>query len=193
MASNLIVEDGTGLPDASSYTSAATLRTYATNRGVTLAPTDDAGDLIVDQLAIKAMDYIEANRQWFWGWRFRQSQRLSFPREGVPAEPRGDQYGTQIVNGYENLLVPSINYRPVAPIPYELVDAQCQLVIQVKAGVDLLPTQVSGRFVKRQKLGPLEREFSEAIGIYTLPQMPMVDALLSPLIKPRGPTTAYRR
>lgn len=192
MASTLVIEDGTGLANASSYTLASAIRDYATARGITLAPSDAGGDALVDQMAIKAMDYIEANRTRFWGWRFLTTQRLSFPREGVPAEQIGYTSDT-VVNGYENLLVSSTTYRPVAPLPYELVEAQCALVMQIKAGVDLMPTQISGRFIKRQKLGPIEREFSEAVGIYRLPQMPVVDALLGPLLKPRGPMLAFRR
>lgn len=191
MASTLIVEDGTGLPNASSYTSAADIRTYASARGITLAPSDTGGDALVDQMAIKAMDYIEALRHSFWGWKLKPSQRLCFPREGVPADPTGDAY-LSVSNGHENLLVGGISYRDPAPLPPELIEAQCQLVIQVKAGVDLMPTQVSGKFVKRQKIGPIEREFSEAVGIYVLPQMPTVNALLEPLLRPRGPLRSYR-
>jgi hypothetical protein len=192
MASTLIVEDGTGLPNASSYVSAADIRAYATARGVTLAANDAPGDAIVDQLAIKAMDYIEANRSYFYGWKLTTTQRLCFPREGVPAEPDGRTYADTIVNGHENLLYAGVTYRDPAPLPPELIEAQCRLVMSVKAGVDLMPTTVSGKFVKRQKLGPIEREFSESVGIFTLPLMPDIDALLSPLIRPRGPLRSYR-
>jgi hypothetical protein len=194
MASNLVVEDGTGLANASSYTSAADIRAYATARGVTLAASDGAGDLIVDQLAIKAMDYIEANRSYFWGWRFAPTvQRLEFPREGVP-EPDGAYVGTTTIqNGYENIIAGGvIAYRDPAPLPRELIEAQCRLVIKIKDGVDLMPTQVSGKFLKRQKIGPIEREFSEAIGIFVTPRMPDIDALLAPLLRPRGPMRSYR-
>ncbi len=192
MASNLIVEDGTGLPNASSYVSAEAIRAYATARGVTLAAADGPGDAIVDQLAIKAMDYIEANRSYFWGWKHTTTQRLSFPREGVPAEPDGRAFSNAIVNGYENIMYQGVAYRDPAPLPPELIEAQCRLVMAVKSGVDLMPTTVSGKFVKRQKLGPIEREFSESVGIFTLPQMPDVDALLVPLLRPRGPLRSYR-
>lgn len=192
MASNLVVEDGTGLPNASSYVSAADIRAYATLRGVTLATDDAPGDAIVDQLAVKAMDYIEANRSYFYGWKLNTTQRLCFPREGVPAEPDGRAYSDAIVNGHENIMYQGVAYRDPAPLPPELIEAQCRLVLAVKKGVDLLPTTVSGKFVKRQKLGPLEREFSESVGIYTLPQMPDIDALLGPLLKARGPLRSYR-
>lgn len=192
MASNLVVEDGTGLANASSYVSAAEIRAYALARGVTLAADDAPGDTLVDQMAIKAMDYIEANRSYFYGWKLKTTQRLSFPREGVPAEPDGMAYLGSVVNGHENLLYGGVTYRDPAPLPPELIEAQCRLTMEVKAGVDLLPTQVSGRFLKRQKLGPIEREFSEAVGVFTLPKMPAIDALLDPLLRPRGPMRSYR-
>lgn len=190
MASTLVVETGAGLSNASSYASAAEIRAYALARGVTLAPSDDAGDLIVDQLAVKAMDYIEANRSMFHGQRATTTQRLCFPRVNVPAEQYTLEFPDTIYNGFENLT--SYSFRDPAVIPPELIEAQCRLVMEVKAGVDLLPTQVSGRFLKRQKLGPIEREFSETVGVFNLPKMPSVDALLSPLLKGAGVTRSYR-
>lgn len=192
MASTLVVEDGTGLANASSYTSAAEIRAYALARGVTLAADDAPGDALVDQMAIKAMDYIEANRSYFHGWKFKTTQRLCFPREGVPAEPDGRAFSDTLVNGHENIMYAGVSYREPAPLPPELIEAQCRLAMEVKAGIDLMPTQVSGRFLKRQKLGPIEREFSEAVGVFNLPQMPAVDALLAPLLRPRGPMRSYR-
>ena len=192
MASNLIVEDGTGLANANSFETAANIRAYATLRGVVLAADDGAGDVQVDVMAIKAMDFIEHYRAQFLGWRFKSTQALSFPRQGVPLEPDETVYANEWVNGYENILMSGSGFRPVAPLPYELLTAQSELVMQIKAGIDLLPTRVSGSFVKRRKVGPIEREFSEIVGIYTIPPMPKVDALLSVLIRPAGPMRAYR-
>lgn len=191
MASNLVVEDGTGLANASSYDTAANIRLFATARGITLAATDQTGDDLVDQMIVKAMDYIEAKRDQFQGWRLNTTQALQFPRDGVLAEDRG--YGDLFSprNGYENI-IPGASYRQPAPLPQELKTALAALVIQVKKGIDVLPTQVNGQFVTFQKIGPLERHFSEAIGIYTLPQMPFVEATLGPLLKRGGPMSSYR-
>lgn len=184
MASTLVLEDGTGKADASTYVAAQVLRDYAEARGVELAEAGDAGDLLVDIMAVKAMDYIEMHRRRFLGWRFTKVQRLSFPREGIPAEYNGFGYSNEAVNGFENILVPGIEYMPVAPLPQELMDAQCELVMQVKAGIELVVTKTTDSFLKRRKLGPLEREFAQIVGTYTIPTMPRVSALLDPFLKP---------
>lgn len=192
MASNLVLEDGTGLPNASTYDTAANIRAYCLGRGVVLATSDDAGDLLVDQMITKGMDYLEGKRDLYQGWRFKTTQSLQFPREGVLAEDRGyysEIYG--IRNGFENL-ISTATYRTPAPLPQELKTALAALVFQVKKGVDVMPTQISGNFVTFQKLGPLERHFSEAVGVYMLPQMPVVDATLAPLLKNGGALLSYR-
>ena len=53
---SLIVEDGTGLPDANSYCDLDEIRSYAADRGVALS-SDDA---IIIAFAIKATDYLES-------------------------------------------------------------------------------------------------------------------------------------
>jgi hypothetical protein len=191
MTSILIIETGEGVENANSYASATAIRDFALTRGVVLAPSDDNGDALVDQMAIKAMDYIEVNRNQFWGSKLSANQRLSFPRINVPADASesGLDYA---INGFENLRSGQPT-RPASPIPLELVQAQCALVMQIKSGVDLLPTQASGKFVKKQKIGPLEREFSETVGIMALPRMPMIDALLASLLRPSGAMTTYRK
>ena len=190
MASSLVLEDGTGLPNASTYETAANVRLYATARGVQLAAEDAPGDALVDQMITKGMDYLEAMRDKFQGWRmYPDVQALQWPRDGVLAEDRG--YDCGVRNGYENL-VAGYTYRNPAIIPKELKQALCALTLQVKKGVDLQPTQVSGQFVTFKKIGPIERHFSEAVGIYTLPQMPLVEATLAPLLKYGGPLLSYR-
>lgn len=51
----LVVEDGTGVSGADSFADLATIRAYATKRGVTLS----ADDAVLEPLAYKAMDYLE--------------------------------------------------------------------------------------------------------------------------------------
>lgn len=190
MASSLILEDGTGLADASTYETAANVRAYALARGVTLAPDTNDGDAVVDQMITKGMDYIEAMRDQFQGWRVRPDvQALQFPRDGIMVEDQG--YDFVLRNGYENI-VAGFAYRNPAIIPKELKTALSALALQVKKGVDLQPTSVSGQFVTFKKIGPIERHFSEAVGVYTLPQMPLVTATLASLLKRGGPLLSYR-
>jgi hypothetical protein len=74
---------------------------------------------------------------------------------------------------------------PVDEIPANLKAAQAHLVMNVKAGVDLMPTMKAGaQFVKKQKVGPIEKEFSEEVYLASgnAPDIPAVDALLKILI-----------
>lgn len=51
----LVVEDGSGVSGADSFADLATIRAYATKRGVTLS----ADDAVLEPFAYKAMDYLE--------------------------------------------------------------------------------------------------------------------------------------
>jgi hypothetical protein len=192
MASTLVQETGVGTnANANTYETAANIRAYATARGIDLATDDAPGDLLVDIMAVKAMDFLEGMASEWAGWKvYPTTQPLSWPRDGVTQEGAG--LTDTVRNGYENLTI-GYSYRDSTIIPVELKKAQCALVMQVKAGVDLMPTALSGKFVTRQKIGPIEKSFSEAVGIYTLPKMPVVDNLLFPLLKNGvGILTSYR-
>jgi len=92
----LIVEDGTGVPGAESYVSAADFQTWATNRGYLLPSTV----LDVESLLRKAADFIERKR--FVGTIEFTDQPLAFPRlvtnsegiavsTGIPAKLKTSQ------------------------------------------------------------------------------------------------------
>lgn len=187
----LIVEDGSIVPDANSYASVETIYNYAYMRGVNLAPVSpgspppspeplpyDPDKIAI--MAINAMDYLEALKYQWKGERVSPSvQRLSWPRKNV------------YVDG---VLLPSNE------IPSDLVAAQCQLVMQINAGVSLLPTtgggsQASAAFITREKIGPIETEYSEAVRLAagSLPVMPAVDALLGALLLNTGYRLRTRR
>jgi hypothetical protein len=128
----LIVEDGTLVEDADSYNTLADLRAYATKRGVTL-PVDDTALTV---LAIKAMDYIESLEPRFKGTRVESEQSLSWPRKGA------------VINGF---------FVDEDAIPKQLVELQCQLVIDGMT-VALQPNG-TGRIVKKQKVDVIETEY----------------------------------
>jgi hypothetical protein len=161
----LVVEDGSNVADANTYCDLVAVRAYASARGVTLS--DD--DSVLTAIVVKSMDYIESFRKEF------QGNKTNSP--GVD--------GTLIVP--QPLQWPRTNVRiddfdfPVDSIPVELKNSQCQVCIELTAGVDAMPTQV-GPFVLREKVGPIETFYSEKIGT-GIPEMPKVDALLAPLLK----------
>lgn len=151
----LIIEDGSGVENANSYVSVAQAKAYAAARGVTLG-----SDAVVEQQLIKAMDFLEAFRSDFQGCKTDPAQPLQWPRENVYIDSELFLYDA---------------------IPAELKAAQCQLVIEQFNGVDLNPT-VSGQFVVREKVGPIDTQYSEKIGSSGQPQLNTVNNFLAPLL-----------
>lgn len=160
----LVIEDGTGLTDATSYVTAEELRAYAAARGLTLS--DD--DALVEPLAIQAMDYLEAMRGRYQGRKtFPGVQALQWPRTGV-------------VLDCDYLLPDNI-------IPRELKAAQMQLAVEAFSGLSLLPSS-DGRVVKREKVDVIETEYMTGKDLDGVgrPSFPAVDALLEPLFNACG-------
>lgn len=168
----LIIEDGTGKPDATSYATVIEARQYALARGITL-PADDPE---VEVLLIKAMDYIEAQASRFTGHPTASTQALSWPR-------RCARINNQ-------------NY-PDDEIPQKLIYAQQAAAIEVFQGADLMPTS-DGRIVKRRKTDVLETEYAVGNDFRSVegvpgPSFPRVDALLDPLFGRSVATLLTRR
>lgn len=166
----LIVEDGSNVANSNSYASLTDIRAFASARGVTL-PSDD-GKLEI--LAVKAMDYLESFRKQFQGSKTNNvgddpaapkvvPQSLQWPRIGVVIDDEDFDANS---------------------IPAELKKAQMQYCMELFGGNDAMPT-TTGAFVKREKVGPLETEYSETLSSDS-PRMPKVDALLEPLLRGSG-------
>lgn len=100
----LIVEDGTHVPNANTYVSAADFTTYAAARGYTPV-------LPADQLLIEAMDYIEGLP--FQGIKQQMLQLLQFPRYRL------------YIDGYPLL---------ANTIPVQLINGQCQVAMAIDQG-----------------------------------------------------------
>lgn len=169
MAITLIKETGAIVPNANTYTDLAEAVSYAAQRGVTLTE-DDATAIKL----IKAMDYLEGLS--YKGSRVSPGiQPLAWPRKNV------------LIDDYA---------QPENAIPILLIKAQCQLVIEIANGVDINPT-ISGAFVKKEKVGPIETEYSESIAASSglNPDMPIVDAFLELLLEYGGgfTLTTYRK
>lgn len=127
----LVIEDGTGKPDAESFATVLEARTFATRRGFTL-PADDTA---VESLLVKAADYFRTLS--FLGTRLVATQALAFPREGIEVEGE--------------VLEPS-------PIPVNVKNAQIQLAVYAVTQ-DLNPVG-AGREVIKQKVDVIEQEFA---------------------------------
>ena len=156
----LTKETGSVVSGANTYVDLADVRAFASARGITLS-TDDT---TLEQQIIQAMDYVESKRNLFQGYKVDSAQSLQFPRYNVV-----------------------IDYYPVDydSIPNDLLNAVCQVVVEITNGTDLTPT-VTERPMIRDTTGPLTTEWSDKWGSFTQPVMPKVEAFLKPLYKSNG-------
>jgi hypothetical protein len=157
----LVIEDGTGVEGANSYVSTDEIIAYASDRGFILvpgSPENDPGKVAIQ--AINAMDYLNLYRYRWKGEKTEGSNRLDWPRKYV--------YLNDIVAIPDNI------------IPQDIKDAQCRLCIEIANGIALLPSSGNDAFITREKIGPMETEYSEAVRLAagSLPSMPAVDLLL---------------
>lgn len=156
-AVELIVEDGTGVADANSFVTEDQIVAYAAARGVTLANATDADKDAVAVLGIQAMDYL--NSLAWKGTKTYPDSLVPFPRTGL--------------TGYTD-----------TQIPAAIKQAQMQLAVIANSGVVLVPSIVGGSFIKREKIGPIETEYSESVYVSDngLPLLPGIAALLNPFL-----------
>tara|TARA_R110001599_G_scaffold339851_1_gene559711 strand:- start:10601 stop:11119 length:519 start_codon:yes stop_codon:yes gene_type:complete len=166
----LIIEEGAG--DnllANSYRSVEDLRLYAQLRGIDLGNKTDAE---CETLLISAMDYLEAQRDRFKGYKTSESQPLQWPRSEVwDVEQRNSRL-------------------PSNEIPRLVEYAQLALAIEA-IGSDLMPNRSTDQRgpVLKEKVGSIEVTYSA-----DTPKQAFVEALakpaalLSPLYKRNGLT-----
>ena len=177
MALAIVVEDGSGVPLANSYSSAQAVRDYAALRGIVLS----ADDQVLIPFMINAMDYLEAQADRYIGVKNLDTNPLEWPRNTAPADPFGFP-----LNNIDNVF--SYGYAPPAPvappiannlIPISLQQAQAVLTMLASAGTSLM-TNLTGQFILSTQVGPLKKTFSEKLSGMQ-PSFPQVDALLAPL------------
>lgn len=160
----LVIEDGTGLSNATSYVTLTEARTFANQRGVTLPVLDSE----VEVLAIKAIDFLEAQRAFYSGQKVSKSQSLQWPRTGATLE------GSEISED---------------EIPQDLKFAQNQLIIEGFQGSDLQPN-FSGREVIKEKVDVIEVQYSSSKGGTNQPSFTKVLSYLEPLFSSETLSTA---
>jgi hypothetical protein len=156
MAVTIIVEDGSGVEDANSYVSVEDVRTYATQRGVTLPSDDDE----LAALVIKAADFIESFACDFQGAKTDCEQAMQWPRTGV---------------------VVCCNEIASNVIPKELKKAQCASVLAANEGIVLQPNITPESYVVEETVGPITTKFADPSKVGISPRFTGVDALLKPL------------
>lgn len=149
----LSVETGAGVAGANSFATVVQARDFATVRGVTLSADDD----VVTAFLVIATDYLKTLQ--YQGTKYRAGESyLPWPRDG--------------------LLVDEVAY-PINLVPSDIVAATCQLVIEQHNGI-VLRGSASTAGIKREKVGPLETEYSSSHIGRSIARMPIVEAYLSP-------------
>lgn len=150
----MIVEDGTGKPDANSFASVAFADLYfsARNRTEWAEIDTDAKEAAL----ILATDYIEATYSQGWkGQKATAAQALSWPRAYV------------VIDGFD------VATNHVPPV---LMNAVCELALRANAG-PLIEDQAQR--VVREKIDVIETQYADASD----PQKryPLVTRMLAPL------------
>ena len=128
----LVIEDGSVVAGANSYTTIAEFAAYLDARGSFLEG-NNGND---EQLLLLAMDYLES--QDFIGDKYSKTQPLQWPRTGV------------CIDGF------SIDEDE---IPEILKSAQIEVAIAIDSGNN--PLSALDRETKREKVGDIEVEYSD--------------------------------
>lgn len=187
MASELIIEDGTGVANANSYAAAADARAYAALRGITL-PAAGAGVDPVEVFLVLAAEYLDS-RAWV-GYLATATQGLAWPRVFDFPLLAYPFYPYEIAGYWEAYLPFDPSYYV---LPEKIAAAQCQLVIEQFNGVVLMPTTAGGtQFITREKTDTIETNYSEKLGTLSTPTMPIVTSLLRGLQIVGGGFTSLR-
>lgn len=159
----LIVEDGTGKPDAESYITTEEADTYHDRMGNdSWASIDSTRKEAMLRRATRFLDGIYGIRAN--GIRKESTQALVFPQ--IEA-----------------------TYFDGSPIPEDTVpqiykDAQAEAALLASQGVDLVTTIGTGPRLKRDKVDVLEQEWFES-SYDAAPVFGWLDAILTPLFGPR--------
>lgn len=156
----LIIEDGTGKPDAQSYASVETLRAYAKARGESI-PSDTPS---CERLLLIAMDYMRGLD--YIGERASKEQAHDWPRVGV------------VIDGF-----PYAKHE----LPRQLEQAQCALAIEAQR-IELLPTapaNTSGPVIE-QTVGPITTVYANTGRVRSVPAVAKADVLLRVLLRRKG-------
>jgi hypothetical protein len=177
----IIVEDGTGLPNAESYISVDDADAYHDNRGNTTWGTMQTVEK--EQALRRGTDYMEQMYRSLWkGTRVTASQRLSWPRAFVLRE---DFYATS------TLIPDTLNgefYYPSDIVPEEVKQACAELAWRAAQG-ELSPDLTQG--IIREKVDVLEVQYDQ----YS-PQSPRykaIDMLLAPFLNGSRNSLKVRR
>ena len=156
----IIVEDGSGLPDANSYVSMDDAAAYCAARGLTFATSPSAPGEAALIRATAAID--AAYRGRFPGYKANgRDQALEWPR--------GQAYD------FEGLLIAGDE------VPQEIINATCEAAVREFATAgSMMPDLERGGSVRRLKAGSVEIEYGANASAQTA--FTIIDGILSGLL-----------
>lgn len=160
----IIVEDGSNVPGSNSYISYQEFIDYCTLYNYVEALELDESEQVA--AIIKAADLVDSYK--FRGEEVHSDQNMSFPRKNC---------------------VPVGSIRPIhiTDIPKSIRKAQLAASTISASGIDLQPTIQSSDFVTREKVGPIETEYSDSLKSgMTTPIFSFVDSILSNYLSSGG-------
>lgn len=178
MAITITVENGTNVAGANSWQTVEQVREYASNRGIDLGASPATDDAVAGWL-IRSADWLNGKRSEYKGIKTFPTGTMQWPRGGVYIDGELLDANT---------------------IPIELIQAQGQLVIALKAGIPLDSPIIGGVLpIIREKVDVLETEYASPAMMGAMlgsdwnnDSMPAVDALLAPLLDVVSGFLVYR-
>lgn len=159
---SLIVEDGTGLPNAESYISVADANAYHAAIGNT-AWAALASDALREQALRRATQYMVGRYRMLWtGTRMSMTQALDWPRSLVPLRD-----------------LPFASYYPNTQVAPEVKNACASLALRTSTGAALVSDESQRK--TKVKIGPIETEYADGSSVQK--KYPEVDAMLKAYLK----------
>lgn len=152
----LVQQTIAGVTNANTFALVTDLDTYADNRGKSLpAATDDK-----ERLLIQANDFLTSLEGRFKGHRTYEDQPVVFPRDNISA----------------------FGYYISGEIPQAILDAQCQLALDIHGGLDLLANS-DGKEVVEEKVASLSVKYKASGTTSPQPVPSKALAFLEPYFK----------
>lgn len=174
----LIVEDGTGLPDANSYATVEYANAYFSVRGV--EQWEDADTSEKEAALVRATSGLDTKYRGKWiGQKRHAEQKLAWPRSQAIGEddPLTDEDGAPL---------------PTDAVPALVMEAVCEVAL-IELSERFVQTTVDrAGMVKRKKTDVLETEWFEGAAnlAYSKP-FPHIDQMLSGLASASGTSTIH--
>lgn len=171
----LILEDGTGVPNANAYTDQAFVTQYAFSRGQLINP--QVSHIIL------ATDFLEALTGEYKGRPTSYTQSLEWPRTIVPynvfADPNSMFYNLRFSTPLFTYVDPNANL-----IPVELKKATAELCMaQIVDGIELRRnTVIDGGRVTMESMDGMVTQYAQNSSMNYAVLLPRVKTILAPLL-----------